>query len=43
MLLFRAGFYNQSGPILLTKPLKIFSTPTTTDAMAVIQPPKKSL
>jgi hypothetical protein len=39
VLLFRAGAYNPSGPVLLTKPMKIFSTPTTTDATAVIQPP----
>jgi hypothetical protein len=39
VLFFRAGYYGQSGPIVLTKPLKIFSTPTTTDSTAVIQPP----
>lgn len=39
VLLFRAGTYGQAGPIVLTKPMKLFSTPTTTQATTVIQPP----
>ncbi|MEK6800248.1 MAG: hypothetical protein AABZ12_14915 [Planctomycetota bacterium] len=39
VLFFRAGDYSPPGPVLLTKPIKLFSTPTTTNATTVIQPP----
>lgn len=39
VLFFRSGSYTQPGPIVLTKPLKLFSVPTASQATTVIQPP----
>ncbi len=38
-LFLRAGTYSTPGPILLTKPMKVFATPTNSASSAVVAPP----
>jgi len=39
VLFFRAGAYPQAGPVLLTKPMKLFNQPTATQATTLITAP----